>query len=151
MAATRRAAFWLMIPLMLTGCPPEQRDVPVGVSNDWDYLEPQPGPGLVVNPDSLIADVPAPIGFPVQPSESTSSVQGGVRHVHHVYQGRTNLRDVERFYQQQLPLNDWSDVNASWDGNKHLVITAVKGAERLHIDATDRNTLVTLTVDITPL
>jgi len=145
-----RILFLMMTIPLLAGCPIQQRQVPMGVSNDWDYLEPQPSIGLVAVADPLIADVPEPVGFPAIASESISSVTGGGRLVHYVYQGRTSLADVSLFYRQQLTLHGWSNIVVSPDSENHMTLTADKPAEQLTIRVKDSNSLVTLTVDITP-
>jgi hypothetical protein len=121
---------------------------PLPLSSDGRWLTPAGGEGLVARVGSPIPDVPMPIGFVGIAPESRASVEGGIRRVRHVYQGRADVEAVARFYRRQAQLHDWQsgDGRASASLNQ---MTFTKGNEKLwlHIDRVGAVTTVTIIID----
>lgn len=129
---------------------------PFGVSNDYQVLPGQPGPGLVADPGSPIPDVPRPIGF--KPLVGLSSLGptgvGGARRVHHVYQGMGSAGEAVWFYRQQLRSRGWEPTGMrggdSANGGADVVLGYRKGPEELMIGIVGKGNVTTLIVDIAP-
>jgi hypothetical protein len=124
---------------------------PFGVSQDYQVLQGQPGPGLVANPNSPIPDVPKPIGFKPLVGLSSASSDGVARTVRHVYQGVGSSADAVNFYHRALPLNHWRFVSQRTIPEGGTLIVYNKGNEDLHI-ATQQGFggVSTITIDIVP-
>ncbi len=106
----------LLLTLLGVGCE-NGADLPrPPFSGDGEYLPAAAGPGVVADPDSLIPDVPTPIGFKVLPSRSSNAVmQGNARQVRHVYQGRAEPAEVVLMYRHHLPRHHWQFVSREED------------------------------------
>ena len=116
-------------------------------SDNGDYLEPTVGDGLVASPESYIPDVPFPIGFKAVPSQCTSSFDGRVRTITHLYQGHAKLGETEQFYMTQLPRNDWRFTDSTSVGETTST-TYTKGAERLTVQTDHSYGVMTITIHI---
>lgn len=116
----------------------------VAFNDDGQYLSQRVGPGLVAATESPIPDVPMPIGFKPVVSRCSSSFDGVVRTVVHVYQGRARAAEAVLFYRQQLPLFGWepADKQAHEDGSTTLYYT--KGAESLSMRLDNRFNTTTI-------
>lgn len=138
-----------LIPVV-AGC--TSQDVPrAAFSDDGDYLPRQRGPGLVPRDRSPIPDVPMLVGFVAVPSRSDSYVDGAsIRHVRHVYQGRSNVAEVVNFYRQQLPRHGWASRGRSTADDGSVTMRFTKGAESLRLHVAERNSVITKTVTIGP-
>ena len=119
----------------------------IAFSDDGQYLQPSVGDGLVADPASLIPDVPMPVGFRPVASQSTSSFDGQVRTVHHVYQGHAQAGAAAAFYQNTLPTHDWGWVDTQNIRNT-TTSTYTKGAERLTLQTRFHLGVSTITVQI---
>lgn len=126
-----------------TGKVPFQVPV-VAFNDDGEYLPKRVGPGLVAATESPIPDVPMPIGFKPVVSQCSSSFDGVVRTVTHVYQGRARAAEAVLFYKQQLPLFGWelSDKQVHEDNSTTLYYT--KGAESLSMRLSNRFNTTTI-------
>lgn len=135
----------LLVATVLTAC----EGPPIApVSKDGQYLPKRGGEGLVARAESPIPDVPMPMGFVGVAGESSATVDGGVRRVRHVYQGRGGVGEVMQFYRLQLPWHGWEpadDVVADPAGGT-LVYT--NGVEKLWIHARKRFMRLTITIAI---
>lgn len=118
-------------------------------SDDGDYLPPAVGDGLVASPESYIPDVPMPVGFKAVASQCTSSFDGQVRTVYHVYQGHTRASAAAAFYQNVLPQHGWEFVDAQNVSNS-ATQNFTKGRERLTIESRHAYGVTTVTIDIAP-
>ncbi len=128
---------------LLAGC---SGSVPF--SEDWQYLSSNGGaPGVVSRPDSPIADVPVPIGFSPLVEQSRAEVQGNVRVVKHVYQGRAKVQDVVDLYRRSLPLSGWTFTNEGNESDEY-VLYYTKGPEALRVATRKKGLVVTITVNI---
>lgn len=141
--------------LLVMGCQRAPVSLPpFGVSNDYQWLPGQPGPGLVADPGSPIPDVPRPIGFKVLTDRSDSSFDGVARTVHHVYQGLGSAGEAVAFYRQQLQTDGWTATGmhggATEKRGADIVLTYTKGAEDLHVAIGTRGNVTTLVIDIAP-
>lgn len=123
---------------------------PFGVSEDYQVLPGQPGPGLVADPQSPISDVPKPIGFKPVVGQSTASSDGRARTVRHVYQGLGGSTEAVAFYQRALPRYDWRFTGQRSTPDGGTVLTYTKGPEDLQIATRQDLRATTITIDITP-
>ena len=147
----------LGVGLVLAGCQRAPVSLPpFGVSNDVQYLPGQPGPGLVVDPNSPIPDVPKPIGFKALPKLCSSSVDaGGARLVHHVYQGVGAAGEAVALYRQALKQHGWHPVSIRGgspdrDGGSRVVMEYGKGMESLRVGIGTGGNVTTVVVEIGP-
>lgn len=140
MAMWRRLLLLAMVAA-LPGCndqktvqaPPVRIPHVIALSDEGAYLPPPAGPGVVASLDSLIPDVPMPVGFKPVASKCQSSFDGTARQVRHVYQGRSRGAEVVRFYQQQLTRNDWRPVGRQQEDGGAVVLSYAKGPEALRV------------------
>jgi len=116
-------------------------------SKDGQSLPSTAGPGLVAMRNSPIPDVPMPIGFVALPSESYAMVEGVVRRVKHVYQGRAEVKTVAEFYQSNCRLKRWKSLDKRIS-NSIARLTFEKGAEKLWINIDKNWSVVTVTITI---
>jgi len=65
-------------------------------------------------------DIPAPTGFKLLPEGSYSFESGGIRVGILKYQGKANIEHAVNFYKDQMPLYNWSLVNAVEYGERLL-------------------------------
>jgi len=127
-----------MLPLLIVlaglgaGCENVKTPV-IAFTDDGDYLGYRGGKGLVASDQSPIPDVPMPIGFKPVVSKSSSSFDGQVRSVNHVYQGRAKHADAVAFYRNILPIHGWSFVNRSDQNDGTTIQTFTKGRETLEV------------------
>lgn len=136
---------WML--MVAAGCQHIKTPV-VAFSDDGEYLQPTVGEGLVVDPDSYIPDVPMPVGFRAVASQCTSSFDGRVRTVHHVYQGHTRPGAAAAFYQDVLPDYAWEFVETR-NVSDQTTLTYTKGAERLTVQTRHGMGVSTVTLQIT--
>ena len=140
----------ILIAAALAGCQRLPEVQGVGVTNDWQRLEGQPGPGLVASQSPPIADVAMPIGFKPLPDRCTSSTDGQVRSIHHVYQGISSVGDTVGFYRQQLAHHGWEQLRLNTSEAPDVTLHAVKGAEAVAVAIRKKNNVTTLTVTVGP-
>ncbi|MFW6058661.1 MAG: hypothetical protein ACODAQ_00680 [Phycisphaeraceae bacterium] len=138
----------LLMGLLLAGpgceSPPKTPRVPF--SAEGEYLEGQPGSGVVADPRSPIPDVPRPVGFRLLRSRSTqAAMEGEARHVRHVYQGRGEVVDVVTMYRRFLPRRGWQFVNREQRPGKDTVLRYVQGTEQLRVRVVEEGVISTLT------
>lgn len=119
----------------------------VAFSDDGDYLPQDVGEGLVKSPNSLIPDVPMPVGFKAVSSQCFWRFNGNVREVQHVYQGHAEAGDAAEFYQRVLPSNNWALLDIQGVGDA-TVMRYTKGPERLKITTKDGWAVSTITINI---
>lgn len=137
----------LLLALIVTGC----NSYPVVAwTDDGDYLPQRAGPGLVAAEQSPIPDVPMPIVFMAVPSRCSSSFDGVARTVIHVYQGRAKTSETALFYRQQLPLFNWQFEDRQVNENGSVIMYYNKGAESLALQLSDKHTIATIEIYITP-
>jgi len=119
-------------------------------SKDGQYLK---GPGnlqgVVGLMDSPIPDVPVPIGFVPILDDSDARLEGNVRVIQHVYQGRATINDVIEFYRRGLPLHDWKYVSEGQRGDEYLM-AYTKGVESLRVAVRKRGMVLTLQINMGP-
>jgi len=127
-----------MLPLLIVlaglnaGCQNVKTPV-IAFTDDGDYLGYKGGKGLVASDESPIPDVPMPIGFKPVVSKSSSSFDGNVRTVNHVYQGRARHADAVAFYRNILPIYDWEFVSRSDQTDGSTIQYFTKGRESLEV------------------
>ena len=115
---------------------------------DGQWLERSIGPGLVHHTGSPIPDVPAPAGFVLVPSRSTTDAGKGYRRVQHLYQGRATMADTIAYYRRLPRQKGWSPVLENSDGEH--VFRYVKHNENLEIRLTHRQGVASAWVVIRP-
>jgi len=74
--------------------------------------------GLIPQTRPPIADLPVPVNFKIVDALSSDQKTDSGRTVDHVYQGRDDKFDVERFYVIQMPIKDWVQTNRRYQGGK---------------------------------
>lgn len=116
-------------------------------NDDGEYLPRDVGDGLVRKPNSLIPDVPMPVGFKAVASQSNWQYDGKVRVVNHVYQGHAEPGDAVAFYQRVLPQNQWKMVDIQAIGET-TVMRYTKGSERLSVTTEDGWATTTIKINI---
>ena len=135
-----------MLPLLIVlaglcvGCQNVKTPV-IAFTDDGDYLGYKGGKGLVAADESPIPDVPMPIGFKPVISKSSSSFDGVVRTVNHVYQGRARHADAVAFYRGILPIHGWQFISRSDQTDGSTIQYFSKGRESLEV-FTQQGTLV---------
>lgn len=146
------AAAALLLTLGLTACNrgPGGPFPLVAYSDDGDLLPKASGPGLVVDPQSYIPDVPKPVGFVGVPSKSSSRTDGQTRQVVHVYQGRSSAVDAAAFYRRYLDDYGWK-LDGFDSGDPRATVQAyAKGPEQLRITITSAKGITTINAVINP-
>lgn len=147
----RPKAGWLLLWLLMTSAGCAQASLPRATfSDDGEYLPPPTGPGLVAQANAPIPDVPLPVGFVGVPSRSEARVEGQVRHVRHVYQGRSTTGEVVNFYRQHLPRHRWAALGREQDVDGTIVMRYTKGPEALRVRVAERHGVITTFVRIGP-
>ena len=147
-----------MLPLLLTASllgacqrTPDPFGPPVAVSDNYQILQGQSGPGLVADPGSPIPDVPKPIGFKADAERSSSAGGGGgPRQVHHVYQGVGSIGEAVAFYRQALRNRGWEPAGIRSTEQYEAILHYVKGSEALSVKIGGGGRVSTLVIDITP-
>ena len=128
MAWQRMIGLLAVAALALVGCQQQQT---VDASSGAPRLV-QPVSEMVAQAGSPIPDVPIPMGFKLDASKSQSDSAAGVRFMDHVYTGRAEVNDVERFFKRQLPVNRWTLVMERYIRG-YTVVFFEKDTERLRI------------------
>jgi len=94
----------LLMAAVVVGCEDDTR-----VSSDpFDPDSPSVRMRLIADPESPIADVPVPVGFELREKSSRSYHAAGSRYIDHVYRGRADKIDIERFYQRVMSTKGWT-------------------------------------------
>ena len=136
----------LLMLLTMAGCSYVKTPA-VAFNDDGEYLPQDVGKGLVKSPNSLIPDVPMPVGFKAVASQCYWQFNGSVREVNHVYQGHAEPGDAAEFYQRTLQTYNWSLVDIQGIGDA-TVLRYVKGPEALKITTKDGWAVSTITINI---
>lgn len=110
------AAWMLVIGAVLAGCQAPGE------------LKPQAKP--------VIADVPWPEGFSYDEAKSRSDSAAGSRFIDHHYKGSISKYDVQRFYEKQMPANQWAPVR-NWVLGGDILMYFRKGNEFCMVTVTD--------------
>lgn len=146
----------LMLMLMLASAPLVGCRAPVAVppvaafSEEGAYLPGRVGPGAIASPNSLIQDVPMPVGFEAVASRSTSKIEDGLRLVKHVYQGRADGGEVVMMYRRSLERYNWGFVGREQLEDGSTVLRFEKGREALRVHVGERWGVTTVLVEIAP-
>ena len=89
-------------------------------------------PGLVAQARPPIPDVPVPVGFRLDQSESRNFAAAGTRYVDHRYKGGDDKYAVARFYKSHMPISRWSLVTDMFvQGN--ILLDFEKETERCRV------------------
>lgn len=118
------------------------------MSADGQYLPTRGGRGLVARDESPIPDVPMPMGFVGVAKDSRATVDGGVRRVRHVYQGRGEVGEVIQFYRLQMPWHGWEVAGDAVSDPAGGTAVYTNGVEKVWIHALKNWTRLTITVVI---
>jgi len=89
---------------VLAGCQ-EQQQIETGSKTP---VEGDDVPGLVAQAYPPVPDLPVPIGFKLHEKRSRNQSAAGVRFVDHLYRGRADKYDLQRFYKQQMRISRWT-------------------------------------------
>ncbi|MCE5325008.1 MAG: hypothetical protein LLG01_01190 [Planctomycetaceae bacterium] len=68
-------------------------------------------PDLIPLATSPIPDVPVPMGFKIKEKQTLEFGAGSARYLEHVYKGRADKWELNRFFRQQMQANRWQFVN----------------------------------------
>jgi hypothetical protein len=87
---------------------------------------------LVASARPAIPDLPVPIGFKLDESESLDYALAGARFVNHKYKGKPDKFTVKRFYERQMPINRWTLTTAMFAGGE-IMMDFEKETERCRV------------------
>lgn len=128
------AAACLTIALMLIvvpGCArdPQQVDVSSGAPREIGTGEPP----LIARGQTEVADLPVPVGFSYQESDSRAQVSGDLRYVSVHYKGHKSKERVARFYREQMTANHRWTFESFRNDQGTLKLDFAKGRERCNV------------------
>ena len=95
---------------------------------------------LVARARPPIPDLPVPIGFKLDESESLDYALAGARFVNHKYKGKPDKFTVKRFYERQMPINRWTLTTAMFAGGE-IMMDFEKETERCRVSISSRSLL----------
>jgi len=127
-----------------------------GCSNNAQVIDASSGAPRQVDPVQdlvgsarpLIPDVPVPIGFSLDESQSRNYTIGSGRIIDHTYRGRADKIAVKQFYERQMVVQRWSLVSAMFVTGD-VTMDFEKENERCHIVITRGSWLHPVEVKIT--
>src|SRR3990172_3595374 len=90
--------------IVLSGCQGQEK---VAAGSEQP-VKPEPPPGLVAQAYPPIPDLPVPLGFHMDEQRSRNTAAGGIRVVQHLYKGRADKFELQRFYRQQMRIAGWT-------------------------------------------
>lgn len=119
-------------------------------SDDGQYLPPPPGPGLIVNADSLIPDVPTPIGFKPLADRSYNHSTQVARDLKYWFQGQGQLAEAELFYRRELAEHHWRFLSREDAPDGSVVLRFTKAPEALRVRLAQTHAVTTIVITIHP-
>ncbi len=127
------------IVLSLTALPgcgsrePQQVDMSTGAPRELTGGDPP----LIAGANPQVADLPVPVGFDYDESDSRAQVSGGLRYVSVYYKGRKDKQRVARFYRDQMPANHRWKLESFRNDQGTLKLDFAKGRERCNVTVSE--------------